>query len=76
MMNYPPSASSSGNSFAETFEHLVSLRRALLELVRLHGIQSAVNQSHSLFSSTRSFRSDELATGLRMQPNPFSFTAN
>ncbi|MFN5324142.1 MAG: hypothetical protein ACK5C5_04415 [Bacteroidota bacterium] len=63
MMTYPPDQSKSEAS--DTLENLLIMRRELMEQLRNKDSESAKPQPcHSLFSSARNYREDELSCGL------------
>jgi hypothetical protein len=76
MMNCPPNPSQSGSPFSDTFEHLVLIRQALLKVLSNSGNTPPSLPRHSLFSSKKTYRSDELSLGLNSSGYPFEFSLN
>ena len=76
MMHYPPYHTLSENSFSETVENLLQLRRSLLELFRNSTVVESCAPRYSLFSSKRTFRREELTMGLVPSVTAFGFSKN
>lgn len=76
MMYYPLNTLQSGNPVSETLENLVQLRRSLLELFIKSKEVESCQPLHSLFSSKRVYRSDELYAGLTPNLSAFGFSKN
>ncbi len=61
----------SENSLTQTLNYLVILQKELRKLLRSCAVSESMIARHSLFSSKRVFRSDELNLGL----DKFSYSA-
>ena len=60
----------------QTLNTLEEIQKQLRKLLRDCSVSEAILPRHSLFSSKRSFRADELNTGLHFFGNSSGFTLN